>query len=229
MNGRDKVERIPQTSQPEEAGNSEILDEASQVARGVLESIQALAGTTLVKGVQIHQLHKYAVSKGWLFSDVSRLGTYSDRGSENEIYMSFDNRFVYKLNDFRYADDNLTPFFERIYAHNILFKECAYQLCGFAYNREGKFCALLRQPFILAEREATPEEIEGELGRMGFSSMLEREYFTNGVYDIFDALPNNVLVDARGQLFFIDTIIFRSDKDNPSTYHSLSPRTRSLR
>ena len=135
MNGRDKVERIPQTSQPEEAGNSEILDEASQVARGVLESIQALAGTTLVKGVQIHQLHKYAVSKGWLLSDVSRLGTYSDRGSENEIYMSFDNRFVYKLNDFRYADDNLTPFFERIYAHNILFKECAYQLCGFAYNQ----------------------------------------------------------------------------------------------
>ena len=36
------------------------------------------------------------------------LGTFADRGSENEVYLSIENsQIVYKLNDFRYSDDNL--------------------------------------------------------------------------------------------------------------------------
>lgn len=37
--------------------------------------------------------------------------------------------------------------------------------------------------------------------------------FLNGNYDIFDALPNNVLVGNDGHLYFIDTIIYKS-QDN---------------
>lgn len=97
-------------------------------------------------------------------------------------------------------------------------------MIGFAHNSDKHVCALLSQPFILAEREATMEEITRSLELMGFVSCFDGEYFTNGEYDIFDALPNNVLMGVDRNLYFIDTIIYRSDSDNWNKYQSLSPR-----
>jgi hypothetical protein len=199
-----------------------LLAAASDFARSVLDSVQALAGTTACKGVQIARLKDWAVQHDcWIDKDT--LGTYSDRGSENEVYASLDSRFVYKLNDFRYSDDNLSPFFERITVHNQLFPDCEYTFLGFAENRDGKTCAVLRQPFILSQREATQQEIDEELIQLGFHKELDG-YFTNGVNDIFDAVPNNVLMGDDGHLYFIDTIIFRSGTGGQETYQSLSPR-----
>lgn len=203
--------------------HSGLLAAASDFARSVLESIQALAGTTSCKGVQIARLKDWAVSNHcWI--DRTKLGTFSDRGSENEVYASLDSRHVYKLNDFRYSDDNLNPFFERIHIHNQLFPDCAYKFIGFTENRDGKTCAVLRQPFILAQREATQEEIDEEMLRLGFHKEKDEGYFTNNDYDIFDAVPNNVLMGEDGHLYFIDTIIFKSDTGGLETYNSLSPR-----
>ena len=42
--------------------------------------------------------------------DVADLGTYEDRGSENEVYLSVDENVVFKLNDFRYSDEICRPF-----------------------------------------------------------------------------------------------------------------------
>lgn len=200
-----------------------LLAAASDIARGVLESVQALAGTTFCKGVQIARLKDWAIANHcWI--DRDSLGTYSDRGSENEVYASPDSKFVYKLNDFRYSDDNLTPFFERISAHNQFFPECEYLLIGFAENRDGKICAVLRQPFILSHREATQQEINEELEHLGFRKELDGGYYTNDDYDIFDAVPNNVLKGDDNHLYFIDTIIFKSGTGGADTYNSLSPR-----
>lgn len=55
-------------------------------------------------------------------------------------------------------------------------------------------------------------------------SEMNGEYHTNGLYDIFDASPNNVLVGIDGCLYFIDTIIYQSDEDNFSIYKSQSPK-----
>lgn len=49
------------------------------------------------------------------------------------------------------------------------------------------------------------------------------EYFTNGIHDIFDAVPNNVLVGDDGNYYFIDTIIFLSDNNGLDTYKKYSP------
>lgn len=202
-----------------------LLDEASHVARGVLESIQAIAGTTIVKGVQIANLERFARDRGYWIEDISMIGIFSDRGSENEVYLSAQsNATVYKLNDFRYSDDNLSQFFERIKTHNLYFPDCSYKLVGFAQNQAGKTCAVLSQPFIAAIREATDSEIEAELNKMGFKSELNGEYFSNGSYDIFDALPNNVLVGNDEHLYFIDTIIYKSQDNGFEKYKSLSPR-----
>lgn len=215
-------QQLSQEDQCHQTPVRSILEQAESVARRVLESVQAIAGTTACKGVQIARLKEWAIANHcWI--DRTTLGTYSDRGSENEVYASLDSRFVYKLNDFRYSDDNLTPFFERISVHNELFPDCEYILIGFAENRDGKVCAALRQPFILAQREATQQEINEELEHLGF--LKEQEgYFTNGEYDIFDAVPNNVLMGDDGHLYFIDTIIFKSGTGGQETYNSLSPR-----
>ena len=102
----------------EEVGS--LLEDAAKISGRVLSSIQALAGTTACKGVQIARLKEWAVNNDLWIDDISQLGTYSDRGSENEVYINNVTQIVYKLNDFRYSDDNLMPFFERIRIHNCL-------------------------------------------------------------------------------------------------------------
>ena len=102
----------------EEIGS--LLEDAAEIYGRVLSSIQALAGTTACKGVQIARLKEWAVNNAIWIDDISQLGTYSDRGFENEVYINNETQIVYKLNDFRYSDDNLMPFFERIRIHNCL-------------------------------------------------------------------------------------------------------------
>ena len=55
---------------------------------------------------------------------------------------------------------------------------------------------------------------------------MDGDYFTNGDYDIFDAVPNNVLMGSDGHLYFIDTIIFASGTGGQDTYQSYSPRAK---
>ena len=223
MNETD-TQRLSQEDQRGETPVRGILEQAETVAQRVLKSIQAVAGTTDCKRVQIARLTDFAKNnKCWIDSPES-LGDFADSGSENEVYLSKDNDVVYKLNDFRYSDDNLTPFFDRIKAHNTYFPDCAYTLIGFAKNRDGKTCAVLSQPYIISGREATEDEIREELIRLGFIPQMDGEYYTNGIHDIFDASPNNVLVGIDGNLYFIDTIIYRSDDANPDTYHKQSPQ-----
>ena len=116
----DTTERLSQESQCPEDGFHGLLARASAFAGGVLSSIQAIAGTTACKGVQIARLKEWAINNAIWIDDISQLGTFSDRGSENEVYINNETQIVYKLNDFRYSDDNLMPFFERIRIHDCL-------------------------------------------------------------------------------------------------------------
>ena len=114
------ADRISQKDNCRKEEINSILEDAAKISGRVLSSIQALAGTTACKGVQIARLKEWAVNNSLWIDDISQLGTYSDRGSENEVYINNETQIVYKLNDFRYSDDNLMPFFERIRIHNCL-------------------------------------------------------------------------------------------------------------
>lgn len=151
MNG-DTAERISQEGHGRKSESHELLEKASAFSRSILESIQALAGTTTCKGVQIARLKDWAVKNNCWIENPNSLGNFVDRGSENEVYMSKTDLKVYKLNDFRYSDDNLQPFFERIIAHNLYFKDCAYDLIGFSINQSGKICAVLTQQVVTNAR-----------------------------------------------------------------------------
>lgn len=207
----------------EKNGFNSLLEAASAEARRISRAIQEIAGTTSCKGVQISGLKKWAIENNCWYYNRDFLGKFSDRGSENEVYMDSTNEIVNKLNDFRYADDNLEPFFQRMNIHNKLFPECEYTLKGFSENRDGKICAVISQSFIRSKREASIEEIAGALALMGFTPQMDGEYFTNGEIDIFDALPNNVLYGIDGNLYFIDTICLPSSDKYFESYKSLSP------
>ena len=140
MNGN-HTERLSQEGECRNEGNSSLLEIASTVAQRVLEEIKALAGTTACRSVQLVRLKKWAQEQGCWFDNRNLFGDFFDRGSENEVYLSPDGTEIIKLNDFRYSDDNLTPFFERIKAHNKYFDACPYRMIGFGENQDGKVCA----------------------------------------------------------------------------------------
>ena len=228
MNG-DNSERLSQEDECRNETEGCLLERASFVAQRVLKEIEALAGTTACKSVQLVRLKNWAQEQGCWYEDRNLFGEFIDRGSENEVYLSPNGMDIVKLNDFRYSDDNLTSFFERIKAHNKYFDACPYRMIGFGENRERKVCAVLVQRFVHSIRLATKQEVHDEFIRLGFHPEDNGEYYTNGQHDIFDAVEGNVLMGDDGHIYFIDTIIYPSDTGGYETYCSLSPRASSKR
>lgn len=182
-----------------------LLEQAACIVRRSKEAAGTLEPTESYKRGQIEELISFADSNG-LWIDFNNLSViYLDKGGENEVF--YDGAAtVYKLNNFEYAGDNLENFFIRITAHNKFFGNVPYQMIGFAYNSLHEFCAVLIQPHIKAEREATEDEITDYMQALGFEMDYLDEYH-NDQYEVFDAVPNNVLYGIDGDLYFIDTQI----------------------
>ena len=182
-----------------------LLEQAACIVRRSKETAGTLEPTESYKRGQIEELISFADSNG-LWIDSNNLSViYLDKGGENEVF--YDGAAtVYKLNNFEYAGDNLENFFIRITAHNKFFSNVPYQMIGFAYNSLHEFCAVLIQPHIKAEREATEDEITDYMQALGFEMDYLDEYH-NDQYEVFDAVPNNVLYGIDGDLYFIDTQI----------------------
>ena len=182
-----------------------LLEQTACITRRSKEAAGETEPTEGYKREQTEELIKFANDNS-LWIDLSHLNiTYMDRGGENEVFHD-GNVSVVKLNNFEYAGDDLENFFIRIAAHNKFFSNVPYQMIGFAYNSLQEFCAVLTQPYILAEREATEDEITTYMQALGFEMDYYDEYH-NSDYEVFDAVPNNVLYGIDGDLYFIDTQI----------------------
>ncbi|MBU3809376.1 MAG: hypothetical protein H9802_13335 [Candidatus Phocaeicola faecipullorum] len=183
-----------------------ILEQASYIVRRKKETTGTLEPTESYKRGQTKELIDFANSNN-LWVSLSNLNVeFLSKGGENEVYTGNKDNIVIKLNNFEYAGDDLENFFIRINAHNKLFGNVPYQMIGFAYNGKKEFCAVLIQPYILAEREATEDEIATYMEALGF----EMDYYDgyhNSEYEVFDVVPNNVLYGIDGNLYFINTQI----------------------
>ena len=182
-----------------------LLEQATCITRRSKEATGEVEPTEGYKGRQIKELIVFANANN-LWIDLSHLNiTYMDKGGENEVFHDGKSSVI-KLNNFEYAGDDLENFFIRINAHNKFFSNVPYQMIGFSYNSRQEFSAVLTQPYILAEREATEDEIAEYMEALGF----EMDYideFHNNQYEVFDAVPNNVLYGIDKDLYFIDTQI----------------------
>lgn len=153
-------------------------------------------------------------SNQWIDDITSITSSPIGKGGENETYLSRDGRFAIKVNDFSYLPDNSTnfdSFMNRVDAHNELFPNDAITILGFTRNSEGRISVVLSQPYISNAREATQEEIDNFLEGMDFYTDMSGNW-TDGTFDIADTKPNNVLVDADGNLHFIDVLPYDSRK-----------------
>ena len=182
-----------------------LLEQATCITRRSKEATGEIEPTEGYKGRQIKELIVFANANN-LWIDLSHLNiTYMDKGGENEVFHDGKSSVI-KLNNFEYAGDDLENFFIRINAHNKFFSNVPYQMIGFSYNSRQELSAVLTQPYILAEREATEDEIAEYMEALGF----EMDYideFHNDQYEVFDAVPNNVLYGIDKDLYFIDTQI----------------------
>ena len=149
-----------------------LLEQTAYFVRRCKKTAGEIEQTEGYKRRQIKKLIEFANDKN-LWIDLSRLNlTYMDKGGENEVFHD-GNVSVIKLNNFEYAGDDLENFFIRIDAHNKFFGNVPYLLIGFSYNSQQEFCAVLTQPYVLAEREATEEEIMIYMQALGF----EMDYY----------------------------------------------------
>lgn len=183
-----------------------LLEQASGIVRRKKEAAGEIEPTESYKRRQTEGLIAFANSNN-LWVSLSELNIeFLNKGGENEVYTGDKDDIVVKLNNFEYAGDDLENFFIRIAAHNKFFSNVPYQMTGFSYNSRREFCAVLTQPYILAEREATEEEITLYMQALGFEMDYYDEYH-NEDYEIFDVVPHNVLYGIDGDLYFIDTQI----------------------
>lgn len=182
-----------------------LLEQTACIVRRCKKTTGEIEQTEGYKRKQIKKLIEFTNNKN-LWINLSRLNlTYMDKGGENEVFHD-GNVSIIKLNNFEYAGDDLENFFIRIDAHNKFFGNVPYLLIGFSYNSQQEFCAVLTQPYVLAEREATEEEIMIYIQALGFEMDYYDEYH-NADYEVFDVVPNNVLYGIDKNLYFINTQI----------------------
>jgi hypothetical protein len=175
-----------------------------------------------IKHEGLRQLAQIAIENGAWIESISDLtnGESINNGTENTVYLSKDGINVIKVNNFFFLNDNDTEFthtrdlkyyFDRIIAHNLLFPDVSYKIIGFTIDSGGQTCAVLQQPYIPNYEYANREKIDSELDKMGFKKSILGEGinnglngYSNGIYELTDAKPQNVLEDENGKLHFID-------------------------
>jgi hypothetical protein len=216
----ERTRTIPTGSQPQGFGIQQTVAE-SNAGRS-----EGTADSGLREGWDksrfLTNLKANAQKNGVWIDDISGIAFANDQlisGFENEPYISLDGQHVIKLNNLNLLNDNDTQyertrdfdyFIDRLNAHNELFTGDAYEVIGFAENSKGEISVVLQQPFVYNAELATQEEIDTELTRRGFEQNETADgmkYWTDGVYEVSDAKPANVLKDAEGNLHFIDTDI----------------------
>ena len=188
-----------------DSGINRILEETAALIRRGKETTRYVEQTKSSKREQIERLKEFATNNNLLIDLKKSPLVFLSKGGENEVFYD-SKRFVIKLNNFEYAGDDINNFFIRINAHNQFFCNIPYEMIGFAYNSQNEFCAVLVQPYVRAEREATEKEIQHYMEALGFIMDYPDEYH-NEQYEVFDAVPNNVLYGIDGKLYFIDTQI----------------------
>jgi len=199
-----------------------ITESAYSDSRSSNSATTASTDKRWIKHEGLRQLAQIAFENGAWIENVSVLtnGDSINNGTENTVYLSKDGRNVIKVNNFFFLNENGTEFkhtrdlkyfFNRILAHNLLFPEVSYKIIGFTQNSDGLTCAVLQQPYIPNYEYPTRGKIDSELEKMGFEKNILGEGvndglngYTNGIYELTDAKPLNVLKDENGKLHFID-------------------------
>lgn len=128
------------------------------------------------------------------------------RGAEQKVYLHYDERYVYKLNDSVFYQYWLEYFYSLL-IHNYFFSATSYELIGFF--REGDILhAVVKQPFIEITEETNIDAIRNFLSENGFKLKKNNDYFNPSLSLILEDLHDENVLTNNGVLFFIDTVFY---------------------
>jgi hypothetical protein len=138
------------------------------------------------------------------------------KGAESSVFVNKDANSVTKIktNDLHYS--TWLNFLDSLAIHNYLDPNAKYVLKGFT-NYNGKFSAVLEQPFIKGAKDATRDEIVNDLKNKGFESK-GMGVFINKDTKVFlgDLIAGNGnVLSSNGHLFYIDPVIKPHTQDLP--------------
>lgn len=116
-----------------------------------------------------------------------------------------DNFNVLKVVDTTVYTKAISDFIDnRIYYHNLLFPETAYELVGFTI-KHGAPHVILRQPLVVAGLSKDSEKFFKYMEDRGFKKT--DKGFENDFFILQDLHEGNVLEDEEGRYFFVDPLI----------------------
>lgn len=164
---------------------------------------------------QVSEILIETAKKHNLFYPNNRWNEFGERkrlqSGESLVFLNEKEDYVYKIkNPFAKKHlKNLNPaniIYEHI-VHNLLFENSKYDFIGISEQDE-EVRIILRQAFIYEYSLPSQKQIEKHLSSKGLIKE-DAYYFGNeylSVTDV-DAKSDNVLINSKGELFFIDPII----------------------
>ena len=206
----DILKSIPQGgNNTETTENNRIHEIVDELRRGCeLYEAQFRNGQNYVRHFDTEQrvAEKYAKENGiWLpMSNVFELGVPGPSGNENDTYVS--NDIIYKVNNLLNSG-SIIKLLEKIIMHNELFYDTAYSFYAFAGFDGGTVMPVLKQYLIKNAQPATQIMIDTYMAAIGFSQTDSVGRYFNSMYEVWDLLPRNVLIDREGDIYIIDAEI----------------------
>ena len=206
----DLLKPVPQGSDGAQAEeNRRIAEVADELRRSCqLYEAQLPNGKGNVNTLEIEQhcAEQYAKEYGcWIpLERIIDLGEPGPCGNENDTYVS--NDIIYKVNNLMNCG-SIMGLLERTIWHNTLFYDTSYSLYGFTGFGGRSVMPILQQRLIKNAHPATQVMIDTYMAALGFTKTDLAGRFTNGIYDTWDLLPRNVLIDDEGDLYVVDAEI----------------------
>ena len=147
-----------------------------------------------------------AKSEGYWFPmmNIFELGVPGPSGNENDTYVA--EKVIYKVNNLLNSG-SIVSLLRKIVMHNQIFPDTAYSFHGFAGFDGRSVQPIIIQPRIANAHPATRIMIETYMVALGFEKTNEEGRFMNSLYEVWDLLPRNVLVDEEGDIYVVDAEI----------------------
>ena len=184
----------------------EIANEFQKLCR--LHEAQLRDGKENVNSYEIEQrvAESYAKSVGmWIpMGNIFELGVPGPSGNENDTYVSPSS--VFKVNNLLNSK-SISNLLDKILLHNTLFPNTKYRLHGFAGYDGRSVLPVLEQARICNAQPATQIMIDTYMSALGFTKLEKTGRYSNNMYEVWDILPRNVLIDSEGDIYVIDAEI----------------------
>ncbi len=144
-------------------------------------------------------------SKNNLLIDYINESAFISEGAEQKVYIQ-NSQYVIKLNDAIYYA-SWEDYFHNLLLHNYFFADTHYQLMGF-YRNIDTFFAVVRQPYIRADRLTDLSHVKAFLTSNGFENTRNHDYYHPGLGIILEDLHDENVLSQNKILFFIDTVFY---------------------